>query len=73
MKEVFENPDIVGWKDEVTGAAREAWLELIRETVMSNSLVFRRTTRPAQAIGAPTLIGFDDGSFEAFSAVVYTR
>ena len=73
MKKVFEDPEIATWMDEVKGAAKDAWLELLKETVLSESLVFPRTTRPAQAIGAPTVIGFDDGSFEAFSAVVYTR
>ena len=28
----------------------KAWLELIKETVLSDSLLFPRTTRPAQAI-----------------------
>ena len=73
MKQVFEKQDIKAWNAEVSGDDKLAWTSLIKEAVFSGSLVFPRTTRPVDAIGACTLVSFDDGSFEAFSAAVYVR
>ena len=71
MKQIFEDEEISAWNDEIKEDAKLAWIELIRETVLSDSLCFPRATRPPDAIGSPRVVGFDDGSFQAFAAAVY--
>ena len=73
MKQIFEDEEITGWNDEVKDDSKLAWIELIREAVLSDSICFPRSTRPPDAIGGPLVVGFDDGSFAAFAAVVYLR
>ena len=72
MKQIFEDSSI-GWNCEIGEAAADAWMELISEAVLTGSLIFPRTTRPKNAIGQPCIVSFDDGSYEAYSAVVYVR
>ena len=38
-----------------------------------SSIKFRRSTRPKQAVGIPEVIGYFDGSDDAFAAVIYLR
>ena len=72
MKQIFEDKT-VSWNDQIGEDAKLAWINLIREAVMSESLVFPRCTRPAGAVGAPMIISFSDGSFDAFATAVYIR
>ena len=39
----------------------------------TSSLCFPRSVRPDGAVGLPTVIGFGDGAFPAFSACIYIR
>ena len=74
MKQVFEDKDLqLSWDDELPKQNLAPWIELITETVMSDSICFPRTTRPSSAIGNPWLVPFGDGAFPAFSAAVYVR
>ena len=73
MKQLFENEEKMTWNDVITDDAKLAWVDLITESVFSGSICFPRTTRPVNAIGGPNIVGFDDGSFEAFCAAVYLR
>ena len=74
MKQVFEDKDIqLSWDDELPKKYLAPWIDLITETVMSDSICFPRTTRPSSAIGNPWLVPFGDGAFPAFSAAVYVR
>ena len=42
MKQTFEDEDISAWNDVVNNDCKLAWIELIKEAVMSGSLCFPR-------------------------------
>ena len=73
MKQVFEDSDLTGWNVEIKEDSKKAWVDLITEAVFAGSVCFPRTTRPSNAVGGPSIIGFSDGSFDAFAAAVYLR
>ena len=74
MKELFDgDKKQLLWDDEVPSDARDAWMHLIAEAVETNSLCFPRSVRPAGAIGLPTIVGFSNGAFPAYSACIYVR
>ena len=72
MKQIFENKS-VGWNDEIPEVNKRDWLELIEETVTESPLSFPCSTRPPNPVGGPMIVAFSDGSFQAYSAVVYLR
>ena len=74
MKQIYEDKDLqLSWDDELPGQFLAPWIDLITETVMSDSICFPRTTKPSSAQGNPWLVTFGDGAFPAFSAAVYVR
>ena len=76
MKQLFESTkgqSKLEWDDEIESTQLECWLKLIAEAVESGGLFFPRAVRPENAIGNPSIVGFGDGSFVAFCAVIYLR
>ena len=74
MKQLFEPGEgRLDWDKLVHGDGVDAWLQLIAEAVETDSLLFPRCTRPEKAIGSPTMVGFGDGAFPAFSGGSYIR
>ena len=73
MKQIFEDEEIIAWNDEVKGDLKQAWIDLLKEAVYGEYLCFPRTTRPADAIGGPSIAAFSDGSSVAYAAAVYLR
>ena len=59
--------------DEIPEVNKRDWLELIEETVTEGPLSFPCSTRPPNPVGGPMIVAFSDGSFQAYSAVVYLR
>jgi hypothetical protein len=74
MKQLFEPGEgQLDWDKLVHGDGVDAWMQLIAEAVETDSLLFPRCTRPEKAIGSPTMVGFGDGAFPAFSGGSYIR
>ena len=73
MQQLFELNPTLSWDDELDANTSAPWMELISETVQSGSICFPRSTRPANAIGNPSVVVFMDGAFPAFAAAVYLR
>ena len=71
MKELFYgNQKQPPWDDEVQDKARESWVESISDTIDSNDLCFPRSVQPGNAVGQPTVVGFCDGAFNAYSLCI---
>ena len=49
------------------------WANLIEEGLTEDVLHFSRSTRPPYAVKLPKLIGYFDGSSQAYASVVYVR
>ena len=71
MKKLFEVDIPLGWDDDIPQELRDKWVELVVEALVAEFMSFGRSTRPANAIGGPTVVGFGDGAFAAFAAVIY--
>ena len=63
----------VDWDEKLEGDVRNLWVDMFRMLVKAGGINFRRATRPAGAVGRCILIGYFDGSNQAFSAVIYVR
>ena len=61
----------LGWDDDIPDHLRSSWIALIVEALMAAYMEFPRSTRPENAVGGPTVVGFGDGAFAAFAAAVY--
>ena len=66
------NPPL-GWDDVLPYEKRKEWIELLELLRDVNCVKFPRATKPCNAKGPPTLIGYFDGSDNAYVAVVYLR
>ena len=71
MKKLFEEDVPLGWDDDIPTNLRDNWIELIVETLIAGYVSFARSTRPENATGGPTVVGFGDGAFAAYAAAVY--
>ena len=71
MKKLFEEDVPLSWDDDIPVNLRDDWIELIVETLVAGYLSFARSTRPDNATGGPTVVGFGDGAFAAYAAAVY--
>ena len=61
----------MGWDDDIPDTLRASRIALIVEALLAASMEFPRSTRPENAVGGPTVVGFGDGAFAAFAAAVY--
>merc|ERR1712002_849575 len=64
-----ENPG--DWDSPVSGKLVKEWSMAVKEGISQDSLWFPRSTASPRAVKKPRLVGFWDGSFQAFSAVIY--
>ena len=71
MKKLYELDDPLGWDDDIPSQLRESWINLIVEALVAEKLYFPRSARPVDAVGGPIIVGFGDGAFAAYVAVVY--
>ena len=71
MKKMYEQDKPLSWDEDIPSDLRPAWIDLIAEALTHGVLTFPRSTRPANAIGGPRVVGFGDGAFAAFAAAVY--
>ena len=71
MKKLYEMDIPLSWDEDIPSDLRPAWIDLISEALAAGTLSFPRSTRPANAVGGPRVVGFGDGAFAAFAAVIY--
>merc|ERR1712030_128641 len=61
------------WDSSIQDSLVEDWSRLIQEGIQEDMLLFNRSGTPAFPAKLPKLIGFFDGSSEAFASVIYVR
>ena len=71
LKELYKLE--VAWDEELTGALRERWVHLFEMLVRCGSIKFKRSTRPANAVGKCLLICYFDGADPAFGIAIFSR
>ena len=74
MRQFFEGKDKdMNWETVCPTDLSDSWKELIAQAVLSDGICFPRCTRPQNAMDCPLVVGFSDGAFPAFSAVIYLQ
>ena len=63
----------IDWDDPIPEDLRNDWVRFFTMLFSMEDIVFRRSTRPPNAIGEPSLVLFSDASEEAFGACAYAR
>ena len=71
MKTLFQQENPLAWDDDIPEELRGFWIDLISEVVEAGSVDFARSTRPANSVGGPVVVGLGDGAFPAYGAAVY--
>ena len=59
------------WDDQLPSEEIKAWAQFMRDMLKMEPIAFKRSARPAGAVGSPWLIGFCDGSLSAFGITIY--
>ena len=72
-RDLFRNEPCSDWDKELTLKQKTEWIELFGVLSEVANVSFPRATRPKSAISGPELIGYFDGSDNAYAAVVYLR
>ena len=65
----IENPG--DWDGPVSKHLIDEWAATIMEGIESECLQFQRSTTPANPVKLPKIVGFWDGSSQAYAAAVY--
>ena len=61
------------WDDPIPDGEREKWVKFFRDMFSMEKIWFHRSTKPANAVGKPSLVIFSDASEEAFGCCAYIR
>ncbi len=71
MKETLSLDNPGDWDSPVSTSLIKEWASALKEAITQDSLYFPRSTSSSGAVKKPKLVGFWDGSSQAFSAAVY--
>ena len=71
MKETLSLNNPGDWDSPVSTSLVKEWASALKEAITQDSLYFPRSTSSSRAVKKPKLVGFWDGSSQAFSAAVY--
>merc|ERR1712240_260526 len=71
MKDTLSVDDPGDWDSPVSSNLIKEWSIAVKEGISQDSLWFPRSTLCTQAVKKPRLVGFWDGSSQAFSTVIY--
>ena len=70
----LHSPDLqLGWDDAIPEDLHKTWVETIIFFIKLGKIVLDRSVKPEGTVGAPELIGFADGSLEAYACAIYVR
>ena len=72
-RDLFRIEPPLSWDDQIPLTEKTKWIQLLRIFKDVANITFPRSTRPKHAVGGPEIIGFFDGSDDAYAAVVYFR
>ena len=71
MKDTLTVDNPGDWDSPVSSKLIKEWASAVKEGILQDSLWFPRATLCTRAVKKPRLVGFWDGSSQAFSAVIY--
>ena len=72
-RDLFKVEPALDWDDVVSSEKQAEWTQLLGLLSSAKAVKFPRATRPKNAIGKPELVGYFDGSDNAYAAVIYYR
>ena len=72
-RDLFRIKPCLDWDEELPLKQKAEWITLFRVLSEVSHVSFPRATRPKSVIGGPELVGYFDGSDNAYAAVVYLR
>ena len=73
LRTLYKHELNLGWDDPIPHEKKEVWVKLIQLLKDTEDVRFPRCVKPANAVGKPELILFNDGSKEAMCAAAYVR
>lgn len=72
-RDLFDLETPFDWDTEIPLKEKLKWVVIFQIFHEVSSITFQRSTKPKSAVGDPELIGYFDGSDDAYAAVVYIR
>ena len=72
MKDTLSVDNPGDWDSPVSTRLIKEWSKALKEGINQDSLWFPHSTTSTRAVKKPRLVGFWDGSSQAFSAVIYS-
>ena len=72
-RDLFRIEPALEWDDPIPPKELKVWKELLKLLKSIDGVKFPRATKPEKAIGRAELIGYFDGSDNAYAAVIYYR
>ena len=73
MRRLWSVEPKLGWDNPLPDDLMQKWVKYFKEVPNLGKIEFPRAVKPNEAIGAPDLVIFSDGSMEAYGAVAYVR
>ena len=73
LRSLYGPESNLGWDDPITDDEHKSWEDLLAFFLNLGEIVLDRAVKPEGTVGAPKLIGFADGSLEAYACAIYIR
>ena len=72
-RDLFKLDPPLSWDDELLLKEKVRWAKIFRAFHGASSVWFERAIKPKNATGDPEIVGYFDGSDDAYAAVLYLR
>ena len=70
-RDLFRILPLLGWDEDIPKKLKLEWIQLLKIFNEASTVTFPWATKPGLTVGSPEIVGFFDGSDNAFAAVVY--
>ena len=73
LRNLFASDTNLGWDDVITPGLHKTWVDILMTFLRMGEIILTRAVKPERTVGRPTIIGFADGSLDAYGCSIYIR
>ena len=73
LKQLYRPERSYEWDEPLEETQQQLWVKSLEDAAKMEEVEFLRSVRPPHAKGEAWLVGFGDGSMDAYGAAIYTR
>ena len=73
LRNLFASDTKIGWDDVIPPGLHKTWVDILTTFLRMGEITLSRAVKPERTVGRPIIIGYADGSLDAYGCSVYIR